>query len=821
MGMLQTRSSKNRQIAIYIFFAIFLVLVRSDLMEAESAPFDLVGPTIQMKVMRGGKTLPIANVPNLQVGDRLWVHADFPSYQSAHYVMIVAFLQGPTNPPPEDWFTRIETWNKSVREEGAFVNVPEHAEQALLLLVPDTSGAYGTVRSTVRGKPGIFVRATQDLEQASLDRTRIDKFLEEIKDGSTVDATPIPQRVGLLSRSLAVKADAECFNKPVEEQSTCLTQDTGRLVLQDTQSQSIVATLTSGPSADLVGSLSTTPVVRGGYYSPYVGSALDIARLLNTLHSADLRYLPALALPKKEDLHLKLNSPPSFQKPESVLIVGLPGVADVQLPALRPVDPKQVFCLQNTSLVLPVEGTPLVFSTSIAHEFVLHLQSKSGASVDLPATADAARGGFTVDIRKLHTEEMDGEVTGTLRGLWGFDSYAGPSFQLRNARAAQWTVPSSDANSLLVGRTDTLHLKSGCASCVESVSAQDSQGKDFKPEWKILHPEELEVSLPLNGESAGTVKLQVKQFGLTNPDTVILHTFSEAAHLDHFKMNAGDRQGVLTGTRLDEVDAFEMNGVQFTPAKLSHLEHEDALGMEAANAAAVAAFTPEEKVVAHVKLKDGRELDLQTTVDQPRPSVALVAKTVKHVSSGTAVRLGSPDELPQNGQLTFLLKARVPDKFARSEQIEVATTDGASDALLSVAGGNLVLQDSENALAILDPLKNLGPSAFGPLQFRPVDADGGKGDWLPLTMLVRTPTLIDIHCPEEAEKACLLSGSNLFLLDSVASDRQFKDAVAVPAGYADSTLSVPRPVGTLLFLKLRDDPATVDTVALPVLPDGQ
>jgi hypothetical protein len=284
MGMLQTRSSKNRQIAIYIFFAIFLVLVRSDLMEAESAPFDLVGPTIQMKVMRGGKTLPIANVPNLQVGDRLWVHADFPSYQSAHYVMIVAFLQGPTNPPPEDWFTRLETWNKSVREEGAFVNVPEHAEQALLLLVPDTSGAYGTVRSTVRGKPGIFVRATQDLEQASLDRTRIDKFLEEIKDGSTVDATPIPQRVGLLSRSLAVKADAECFNKPVEEQSTCLTQDTGRLVLQDTQSQSIVATLTSGPSADLVGSLSTTPVVRGGYYSPYVGSALDIARLLNTLH---------------------------------------------------------------------------------------------------------------------------------------------------------------------------------------------------------------------------------------------------------------------------------------------------------------------------------------------------------------------------------------------------------------------------------------------------------------------------------------------------------------------------------------------------------
>ena len=45
----------------------------------------------------------------------------------------------------------------------------------------------------------------------------------------------------------------------------------------------------------------------------------------------------------------------------------------------------------------------------------------------------------------------------------------------------------------------------------------------------------------------------MKQFGLTNPDELQLLAYSEAAHLDHFMINAGDRQGVLTGTRLDEV----------------------------------------------------------------------------------------------------------------------------------------------------------------------------------------------------------------------------------------------------------------------------
>jgi hypothetical protein len=35
----------------------------------------------------------------------------------------------------------------------------------------------------------------------------------------------------------------------------------------------------------------------------------------------------------------------------------------------------------------------------------------------------------------------------------------------------------------------------------------------------------------------------------------------------------------------------------------------------------------------------------------------------------------------------------------------------------------------------------------------------------------------------------------------------------------DSTLSVPRPNGTLLYLKLRDDPSTVNMMVLPVLPE--
>ena len=58
------------------------------------APFDLAGPVLEVKVTRAGVTLPAAEVPNLAPGDQLWIKADLPTTQSAHYLMITAFLSG-------------------------------------------------------------------------------------------------------------------------------------------------------------------------------------------------------------------------------------------------------------------------------------------------------------------------------------------------------------------------------------------------------------------------------------------------------------------------------------------------------------------------------------------------------------------------------------------------------------------------------------------------------------------------------------------------------------------------------------------------------
>jgi len=788
---------------------------------ADNAAFDLAGPEIEMTVNRAGKTLPIAEVPNLQAGDRLWIHPVLPDDQSVHYLLVVAFLRGTTNPPPDEWFTRVETWNRNVRSEGILVTVPQDAQQALLFLAPVTGGDFGTLRAAVRSKPGVFVRASQDLNQASLDRTRSDKYLSEVMKNANLDPKLLHDRSVLLANTLGIKLEEKCFDRPPEQQSTCLTQNTDQLVLDDGHSESMVAALTSGPSTDLMGQLSATPLAGGGFYSAYVGAVVDVAKLMGSLRTASYQYIPALSVPEGVKVNLRLNNPPSFRKPMSVIVTALPAVEAAQLPPLRSLNKDGVFCLQKTPLVLPVEGAPVVFSTAIAHDFVLHLQNKAGEAVNLPAAPNPSEGGFVVDAHALNGAKLDPGVKGTVRGYWGFDSFEGPAFNMVNVHPATWTVPPADQGALIAGREDVIHADTDSVACVDQIRIQDRQGIEIKTTWKAAKPNELEIHVPLKDEAAGSLKMTVQQFGAVAPDQIDLHAYNEAARLVAFKISAGDQHGVLIGTRLDQVNSVELVGIRFQPAKLERVAQQDELSLSAAQSAPSTALTPGQQIPAHVDLKDGRVLDLQTTVEPPRPKVLLINKNVQPGPARSAVHLANPDFLPQDGRMTFFLKTQIPESFPRTEEIEVATADGSFQVQLSVADGTLILQDSQMVMALFDPLKTFGPSAFGPLRFRPIAEDGEKGDWQPLATLVRIPSLKEVHCPDSPDKQCELSGSNLFLIDSLASDQLFTHTVSVPIGFADSTLSVPRPNGTLLYIKLRDDPATVNTLTLPVLPDEQ
>ncbi|MGA3012114.1 MAG: hypothetical protein ABSD72_17800 [Terracidiphilus sp.] len=797
----------------YLQLLLYCLLASSGLY-ADSPAFDLAGPKVDVRVKRGDVTLPIGETPNLLPGDRLWIHPDFPESQTAHYVLIVAFLRGATNPPPPEWFTRVETWSHEAREEGVFVTVPEEAQQALLFLAPETGGDFSTLRKAVKSRPGTFVRAVQDLQAASGDRMRLDTYLAEVKETSQTDPTLLKERAEKAARSLGIKLDQQCFDKPTDQQAPCLVQHTDALVLDDANAQSRVAQLTSGSSVDLMNQISYSNMAGGGAYSPYIGAIVDTAKIFSSMHTAHFQYIPALALPAKDTLNLRLSVPPSFKDPKSVVVVALPIVGATRPPPLHPVNLTESYCAQKPGLVLPAEGAPLVFATQLASGLTLHIETKGGP-IDLPVKADPSQGGLVL----VHpaTSLPDGELTGVLRGKWGFDDWTGPQFHLRAALSGKWSLTAADQTALVVGREDKLHIDGENSLCVERVEEQPAKGAPIKLVWKSPKPEQLEVTLPMKDASPGVVNLEIYQSGLEKPDQLQVKAYAEPAALDRFTLNSGDSKAILKGNRLDEVAKVSLDSLAWTPATLTSMQNSEQLEMNTNGS--TAGLEPGKPAFAGVELRDGRLLQVLVTVEPPRPQVTLLSKgTQNDVSAAPSpVHLGSADDLPVDERLVFFIRSRQPVSFPRDEKMEVAAEDGSFRTVLALADGSLMLEDAKTALGVVEPLRRFGSSAFGPVRARALSPDGVSGDWLALGTLVRLPGFKELHCPRSTARPCVLVGTNLFLVASISASSEFNKAIEVPSDFTGTELSVPHPANGALYLRLRDDTETVQTLTLPVM----
>jgi hypothetical protein len=895
--------------------AVLVLIAAAKTSRADAPPFDLIGPKVDVRVQRNGVTLPIAQVPNLMPGDRLWVHPDLPESQSNHYILIVVFLRGATNSPPPDWYTRVETWNHQVREEGVFVVVPKEAEQALIFLAPETGGDFTTLRKAVHDRPGAFVRAGQDLQQASWDRMRLDDYLDHVKNLPQGDPKILKEKTELLGATLGIRVDQQCFDKPTEQQAPCLTQHPEGLVLDDSNAQSIVNQMVNGSAADMMNQLSYAPLAGAGVLSPYVGAVVDMARILSTLHTARYQYIPALALPQKtqpDTLNLRLNVPPSFRDPKSVIVVALPPVGPPHTPQLHPEEEagaqasasnaSPTYCATKPDVVFSAQGAPLVYATAMAHDMVLHIETKAkqptlaedhseikpeirpesklenkpeaktgikagikawikpagkeagsepkpdtgavaaskpaqaGSGIDIPVRPRTSQGGFVLE--QPLPELPEREVVAELRGKWGFDDWEGPKFHLRQPHPGGWVVPVSDLNALITDRDDTLHIHGESTLCVEDVEAilpeaHSGESAAIKLAWKSPKPELLDVTVPLKDASPGTVTIAIHQYGMAKPENLPLKAYAEAAAIEHLSLSAGDTVAVLKGRRLDEVESADLAGITFAPAVLNRVQNYDQLQLSATGVTST--LRPGSDYSAKVTLRDGRTLHVPATVGAPRPQVELLSKGVQQDAAGidpaaqAPVHLGSPDDLPLQRKLVFFLRSRMPAVFPRNEKIELAAVDGSFGTTLSLADSSLMLEDTHTAVAVLDPYARFGASAFGPIQLRAVTADGVTGDWVQLGKLVRLPGFSgapgskELRCPRSPSKPCQLTGNNLFLITQVATDPDMSDAVDVPEEFTGSALTVPNiprsgvngGTGTL-YMRLRDDPDTVQTLNLPI-----
>lgn len=785
--------------------AVFAGAVLSTPALAASSPFDLAGPQVEVSVMRAGRTLPIGAVPNLEAGDQIWIKADVPQgkHEAVRYLLVAAFLRGAANPPPPEWFFDSQTWTRK-GEGGMRITVPRDAQELLVFLAPTENGDFNTIRNAVRAKPGAFVRASQDLRQAALDRSRLDAYVAGIRKLSDSDPGALESKAPLLARSLAIRLDPDCLKKAVEAQASCLTQGQDTLVLHE-----------GGDADHDSGELTQLGQTRRGgesHFGPYVAALVDIGHILEGFRTAQYQYIPALTVIDRDRVSLMLNSAPSFRNPKSVLVMALPDIGPSEPPHLHPVTSERASCLQASGLTLVAEGAPLVFSTGFAHDLYLRVNTGTGGMIDLPARADPEKGGLVIDAAGAGGRDLGTYLSGRLHGAWGFEDWDGPSFKLVTAYASQGWRLDPDQPPVAAGAPRTVRL-AGDPACVQSVALRDAAGRTEPLAWKDAGAAALEATLPAERATGGPVTLLVSTFGRREPQAVTFSTGALAMKLDGFVFHAGDREGVLKGQGLGEVRTLTLGGVRFVPAPAGAGDPEAGLTLAATDPEGAAELAPGAQR-ADVALGDGRTIPLPVEILSSRPRYQLISRTVAIDPHAPLPRvaLSDEDELPWNGRLTFSVRADASQKFTGGETIELASGPGMLRATLK-PGDGLMLQDDQVAVANVDLAKAFGTAAFGPLRYRVVK-DGAPGDWAPLGVLVRLPTLTGFNCKPAGD--CRLTGENLFLVAEIAQDPEFTSSMTTPEGFTGESLPAPRPRSGRLYVRLRDNPSAVNEIAVSV-----
>ncbi len=510
---LQLLASVSRRRSL---IAMASVALASPVLSADPAPFDLPGPGLHVKVQRDGATLPIGAVPTLAPGDLLSIQADLPKDQGAKFLLFSAFLRGATNPPPKEWIKVVETWKRKDKDKALSLKVPEGAKQLALFLVPETGGAADTISETVRGRPGEFVRATQALNQASLDRSRLDAFMTAIQAQGNTHPEYLRTLAPTLARSLSMKLNDGCLDQVIARQASCLLENRESLVLADMHSSSIAETLTGAPT-DLAMQLSSTREAGYGYYTPYIGIVRDVARIFGAFSNPQFSYLPTLSLRRDDGVSLLLNAAPSFQKPKSVLVAALPAIEAERPPQLRNLQEGPI-CGTHQDIVLPVDGAPLIYSTGYARKMSIKVTPATGQSVEIPVAARADRGGYV--LKSSISKTISGSVKARLHGFWGFEAFEGPEFSLQLPGSEPWR--HADDAPLTPGRENAVILTGAAPACVESIALKQGRAAPKALTWQTRDATSLSLKAVVAAADQGDPVLLIRQYGITEPVSVPL-----------------------------------------------------------------------------------------------------------------------------------------------------------------------------------------------------------------------------------------------------------------------------------------------------------
>ena len=225
---------------------------------------------------------------------------------------------------------------------------------------------------------------------------------------------------------------------------------------------------------------------------------------------------------------------------------------------------------------------------AFTRDFKLNISSSNGFAKTFPLRKNPGAGGWELnltadDLNSFPKIQMtlEAEVTGTR----GFNEIKSPSFALPVSTGNSWQIKPAAQKAFAVGgkRTVTLQNTTGTCRCLQAVIYKPAFGGQFVFEARARNEanqlqfsaDGREVSFDIDATyfQPGAGALELKTYGDNQPlnqpnqtgqqsNTLNIKLYPLPPEISDFKIAGGDRQAIVTGNRLEQLQWVKVNGKQ-------------------------------------------------------------------------------------------------------------------------------------------------------------------------------------------------------------------------------------------------------------------
>lgn len=440
------------------------------------------------------------------------------------------------------------------------------------------------------------------------------------------------------------------------------------------------------------------------------------------------------------------------------------------------------------------------------------------------------------DLNLLSRQQSSLEAT--VIGVRGFSEIKSPVFSLALPMRGNYEIKAETQNALAAGakRIVTIRNASGDCRCLQTVTYRSASGASFVYEASAAAKNSFryssdgkEVSFELDATNLqpGAGALELKNYG-GEISNLNLKLYPPAPEITDFKINAGDREGILTGNRLEQIQFVEINGNKALLQPGVNNANERIVAYEEKNFRQASG-----NISLKLLLEDNRTSQPAKTFKAglSRPSFAAdgaheieAAYSTDSANRRTQLELNNYPVIPVDAsEFSVVLRNELTDYDFKTENLAIETRiEKGQTGAIELPSADFEVLDWKT-LRVRFALDERNRKLLGGrrLQFRLKDKERGASDWYTVKQtFVRIPRIESVSCAARLNGQCGLTGDGLDYIGRISVDGSATWSPENPGTLqtskaADGKAQMLIPFLTdkkLLQIKLRDFPQT----AVPV-----